>query len=540
MNIFSRNRTGYVYLIAFAASLFLVIIIFSSHFSGASDFIADDHYYIVNNSRVHNLNLLNLKRIWTKPLELDYLPVTETSFAIDYALWGPNPVMFRITNIVIYLIIILLCLSMTFRLSRFVMDDTFSVNFTIAAVFLAAFHPAQIESVAGIAYRKELLYVLFGLTSFLCFLNIRRSSLYLMTSILFLILAQLSKGTAVVLPLLFLFVERVTPGEKKDLRRALLAIAPFFLVALSLFAYQYKIALTGQVLGGDRGLSTGTRISGVVLTLHTALSHILYPVDLTYEYDLKWPSALTFGPEWILPITFLILVGALAMKRKWKILFLSALPVLLFLPYSNIIPIHHINVENIVYYDHYLLFPLLFMAPLLSVLLFYLFQKNRSIPLVLCIVILGAYLYQDHVLAGSWKNREALYSRAIKYSPGISRPYAFLGHVYLEKGRYERALEFFSKGKEAGGPLPLEFLLWEGNANAFSGRYVEAERTYLEYLETRPDDIRALQNLSSTLIMLRKYNDAEKILQKLFSLSPNDPIGLGNLDYLKKQRRVQE
>src|SRR5512138_3095470 len=63
-------------------------------------FVWDDYFYMVNNRVYVDFDLA---RIWLSLANgVEYLPVRDMSYALDYAIWGNNPLGFHLANVVLY------------------------------------------------------------------------------------------------------------------------------------------------------------------------------------------------------------------------------------------------------------------------------------------------------------------------------------------------------------------------------------------------------------------------------------------------------
>jgi tetratricopeptide (TPR) repeat protein len=152
-------------------------------------------------------------------------------------------------------------------------------------------------------------------------------------------------------------------------------------------------------------------------------------------------------------------------------------------------------------------------------------------------VLLILFVFQDVRLSSFWRSGESLYQRSIALAPGISRPYYFLGKIYLDKGRYAEALALFTSARAMNQPYPtVDVYQWMGQAYASLGRYSEAAEYYRMHLAFKPDDKASLQNLSSSLIMLKRDEEARTVIQRLLSLYPADPGALANLSILERRK----
>lgn len=495
----------------------LLGIAYSPLFSGPTELTGDDHYYI-NAAK----ELSETSRIWTSPTRFEYFPVTISAYAIQYRLWGEDPRLFHLVNLFVFLLIGLVMVSLSRALNKDKAGPVGGASLVCSAVLLL--HPVNTESVASISSIKELLFALFGLLSIRLFIT--RGWPGAALALLFAVLSQLSKGTAVVLPLI-LFAYEYLYREDGSLKKALLRTFPFFLSAALIFWVQFQVASASHVVG-EQGLSAGARLGGIARTVSTAPLKILFPVNLSYEYDIRWPESFNFGLEWAVPVFLAFMLAWLFIGKRHKALFLCLLAVVPFLPYTNAVPLKHVVPGNIVYYDHYLLFTMAGLAPLLTRGALSLPRSMDKALLALALITAFAYAAVDFRLAGFWQTQAGLYERIISVSPRLARSYYFLGKDYLDKEKYDRALELFRKASSMGQTPPDNYYSWLGNAYAFSGDYENAAAAFREHLRSKPDEKAAMQNLSSALIMMGRHDEAAALVEKVLIKYPADADALYN------------
>ena len=193
----------------------------------------DDQASIVGLALIRELNFQTLPDFFRpvmRPGLIEYMPLKNLSYAVDYAffgLWAPG---YRIQQLLLYLASVLLFwryLTTLVQLPALRDRPGFqdAAGACLAAALLFAVHPAHVESVTWLSGRKD---VLSGVLVFACLLcglryttapeqsrdQSARSRKWLAGALLCLVLALLSKPMAVVLPLLLLAQDRVVQGDR--------------------------------------------------------------------------------------------------------------------------------------------------------------------------------------------------------------------------------------------------------------------------------------------------------------------------------------
>ncbi len=174
-----------------------------------------------------------LYRFWYSTESVEYYPLTYDTLWIEWRLWGMNPTGYKVINLILHILSALMIWLILRRLS---------IPGAFLAAMIFAVHPVNVESVAWIAQRRNVLAMLFFLLSILCYLQAEmplpqhgpfrpRVNFWYWLSLAVFIAAMLSKGSVAVLPVLLLgIVWWLRPLRKRDMLR----IAPFFAIAVVL------------------------------------------------------------------------------------------------------------------------------------------------------------------------------------------------------------------------------------------------------------------------------------------------------------------
>ena len=132
---------------------FLTLLIYYPAIEG--DFIWDDDVYVSENEQLKNKD--GLKSIWLKPgATAQYYPLVFTSFWLEYRLWGNQPAGYHVINLLLHTTSALLLWRLLILLA---------VPGAGLASLIFLIHPVNVESVAWITERKNVLSGLFYLAS---------------------------------------------------------------------------------------------------------------------------------------------------------------------------------------------------------------------------------------------------------------------------------------------------------------------------------------------------------------------------------------
>ena len=121
-------------------------------------FIWDDDRYVTENPTLKSVE--GLTQTWLKPsANPQYYPLVFTSFWLEYRLWGPNPTGYHVFNVLLH--------ALNALLLWLLLNQLQVPGAWFAAMFFAL-HPVQVESVAWVSERKNVLSGLFYFGSAVC------------------------------------------------------------------------------------------------------------------------------------------------------------------------------------------------------------------------------------------------------------------------------------------------------------------------------------------------------------------------------------
>ena len=151
-SIFDGKKVVGLLCVALAA----VTIAIYSPVLGHSFVVLDDREYVTANSHIRGLGWETIKWAFTSTAAANWHPLTWLSHAVDYQFFALNPTGHHLTSVVIHALnAVLLYLGLLWITKRG------GPSLLVAALF--ALHPINVESVAWVAERKNVLSTLFFL-----------------------------------------------------------------------------------------------------------------------------------------------------------------------------------------------------------------------------------------------------------------------------------------------------------------------------------------------------------------------------------------
>lgn len=467
----------------------------------------------------------------------NYHPLTILSYAWNFQSGKFNPEVYHKTNVVIHILNTLLLLVLVYKLTK---GKLFAAGFAAA---LFALHPMHVESVIWAAERKDVLYTLFLLLAWLAWLYLEKSGTGLRTtvvSVLF-ILSCLSKGMAVVLPLLLLLCVWVNDKNIYDFLRnnsvskwlsadnlkqilndpRAREFAVYF--AISLF-FGYMAVHSQDTQGGIRNYPQFNVLHRILLAIYGFMHYLwktVYPTGFSaiYPYPILEGSMMP-SKYYIAPIGFLILLAALIFSLRKSPYFAFALVGygICILPVLQILPVGEAIAADRYFYVSSI--PLFIGLGWLIESYFlkekpYILYAASGITLVIVAVLF--IFTRDQVMV--WNNDLSLFSNAVLHEPTASQAHNNIGIYHQRAKDLDKALPFYEEA----------IRLNDKYARAYSNmgacyydlkRYQESVGIYHKAIQSDPTFADAWYNLGNSWYMLGKYNVARKFYSHAIELNP--------------------
>ncbi len=399
------------------------------------DFVSyDDFTYIVTNPHLRQgLGLDGLKWAFTDPYFVNYIPLTLTSYLIDYSLFGPNPAGFHATNLVLHLVNSVL-------LYFFLVRATARLFPSALVALLFAVHPLHVESVAWVSSRKDLLCTTMWFLSLLLYVRYAAKptvATYTLFAAAFL-LGLLSKIMILTLPLqlLLLDVWPLARQRERSWRRLVVEKVPLIALAAAFGLLTLRLHDSSGLVAPVDGATLPLRVQLVLAAYSHYLSKSLWPFDLMPYYPrldrIPWGTTL---------VQFTLLLALSAAAWRWRTRF----------PYwftgwfwflVTLLPVAGIIQDGeALAADRYTDVALigLYIAAAFSLVATATGPRRRTAVAVLAVGACTLLALRTAHQATMWKNSETLYTRMLDSDPTNKLALENLAQYYFSQNRKEEA-----------------------------------------------------------------------------------------------------
>ena len=513
----------------------------------------DDNSYVFDNPHIRSFDLAFLKWAFFDFYSANWHPLTWISHALDYAVWGLNPLGHHLTNNVLHavntFVVVLLVAKLLASWQAGKPASSHESRFTLIAAgttgLLFGLHPIHVESVAWVAERKDLLCALFYLLSVMAYLRYaaaislqraKGTQRAMLFALCFFILALLSKPMAVSLPVVLLILDWYPLGRittLKTLGTSLVEKVPFFALAIGSSILTILAQKAGEAMASIEAIPLTARILVAAKSLIAYLWKMTAPLNLApfYPYP-QGPSLMSaayfFAIALVIGITITCVVAA-KKQRVW--LSVWGYYVVTLIPVLGIV---QVGAQAMA--DRYAYLPSLGPFLIMGLAVARVSQTLRSSPglgvkvlsATLAILITASMAYLSFKQIGAWKDTISLWTSVIENEPE-GAPLAYNNRAkFLEKiGRFDDALADCNRAI-ALDPLSYETYIVRGIVFKDLGRLDEAIADYNRAIALKPDSFEAYNNRGSAFEKTGQLDKAIADYERAIALKPRNAAAYAN------------
>ncbi len=514
-----------------------------------NDFVDwDDNEYIYDNVHIRSIGVPFLRWAFTGFHVANWHPFTWVSHALDYAIWGLNPLGHHLTSIVLHSINTFLVIILAVKLLEMWKENlTKNQGFTsldergvlIAASvtgLLFGLHPLHVESVAWVSERKDLLCALFFLLSIIAYVNhaekenvetsgYRLINKQYLLSLIYFLFALLSKPMAVSLPFVLLILDWCVfqnAQSLKTFRKSFVSKIPFFILSL------LSSIITILAQHSDSAIKTAPLLTRLLVAAKAVVAYLgkmILPGHLVPYYPYPLHVSL-FMPEFWIPIVIIIgiTIAGILTARKQR-LWLSAWGyyVVTLLPVAGIV-----KVGDQAMADRYTYLPSLAPFFLMGMAVVWGERAARERGLLMwlfsgaiAVVVLVSMPYLTLKQIGVWENGYTLWSYVIEKEPqqGVL-PYINLAVACQKKGLWRESIENLNKALERD---PVDYIAFKYRGVAYEkmGLFNLAINDYTQAIAVNSSDPDAYLTRGMFYHRIGQFNKAIEDYNQAIYLNQN-------------------
>ena len=490
------------------------------------DFINfDDGEYITDNPHVRTgLSKENIVWAFTAFHSNNWHPLTWLSHALDCQLFGLNPGMHHIVNLLLHIANSILL----FLLFKIMTGELWQSAF-IAALF--ALHPMHVESVAWASERKDVLGAFFWILTMLAYLRYVRQpklSRYFLIILLF-TAGLMAKPMLVTLPFVLLLTD-YWPLKRLIIKEKYYSILYEKLPLFFLAAASGIVTIFAQKSGGQvRSLDTfplGIRIGNSLISYIKYILKLIYPQNLAFHYP--YPDPFPVGQAMIAGFVLIALSVSIIRQRQQRPYLLMG-----WLWYlGTLVPvIGLVQVATQAYSDRYSYIPFIGLSLIIAWGIADLMEKWTHRRIILGIasgLLLIIWTVASYIQTSYWKNSIRLFTHTLNVTENNYLAHNSLGAALEEQGRLDEAISNFREALQIK-PDGTQAYYNMGVALEKQGKYDDSLKYLSEAVRLKPDFVNALYNLGIALKRRGDIQGAAKYFSQAVRLRPDFADAHNNL-----------
>lgn len=463
-------------------------------------------------------------------------PLTWLSHMLDYQLFRSSAGGHHWTNLIFHMANAILLYILLKRTTGNVWKSAF-----VAAVF--AVHPLNVESVAWIAERKNVLSTFLWLLAMWFYVRYVEHPAILRYTLLVLTfsLGLMAKPMLVTLPFVLLLFDywplnRLT--TRKDLYRLIVEKIPLFILTLLMSVFTFIATRhEGAVISFD-ALSVGDRVSSAILSYVKYLGKIFWPENLAVFYPYT-----THIDLFRIAGAFLVIICisgfVIYLSRHYRYILVGWLWYL-----GTLVPvIGFIQAGEQAMADRYIYVPGIGLFIMIAWGIPDLLKKwpkkevilTVSAGAVLCISIMCTFIQVTY-----WKNSVTLFEHALKVTQDNYLAHNNLGVALLNQGKSDGAARHFDLAIQIKRDYPAAHTNM-GLVLASQGKLEQAIYYYHEALRIKGNDEKARNNLGIAYASMGRFDEAMKRFREALEINPDNADAYNNMgSAMARQGKLKE
>lgn len=502
----------------------------------------DDLIMLDQNESFRGLGLAQLRWMFTTFHTGPYQPLSWLTYAIDYCIWGMNPVGYHLTNLILHTATAVAFYFLSLRLLRLGFGDSSGAPYlnlgAAASAIVFAIHPLRVESVVWATERRDVLSGLFYVLTVLTYLRYVAADSagagrrwYFATTACFLA-CLLAKAMAVTLPVALLILD-VYPLRRlgrsagwigAGVRRVWLEKIPLFLLSLGVGV----IAILGQHVAG--GLVDIERIPPIWRIGIAAYATCFYlvkmacPRGLAPMYEFGSPYG-PWVPYMLAAFATIIMISAAAIVLRRRFPAIAAAWVFYLVTLAPVSGLIQAGMQ--VAADRYTYLPTLGFNILVGAIVALAARqvgRNESarrwpfaVVVSLVVAALAAATIRQSLF---WHDSKRIAYRMVDVDPKCMFAIVSLGILHLADGEFEKALHYSAIGA-AGRPKDSEPQFIYAKVLRQLGRESEASEYYRRAAMVGRPTAEALFEYGMILARKGDYSGAARYLSDAVAKQPS-------------------
>ncbi len=509
----------------------------------------DDDRYVTENLHVHNgLNWDTLAWALTATEQGNWHPLTWLSHTLDFQLFHQNPTGHHFTSLLIHAAnAVLLFVFLIYATGRV------GPSWFVAALF--ALHPINVESVAWVAERKNVLSTFFFFAALIAYCWYARKPdwrRYLVFTGLF-VLGLMSKPMVITLPFVLLLLDYwplgrmqgstlgVKPVAQSPLSRLIVEKLPLLVLSAASAVITTHVQQVGGAMRSIAQFSLGVRLENSVVAYATYLWKMIWPSHLAPLYPHPGDSL----AAWQIGISAFALLAVTGVVLKFRSKRYLLTGWLWFL--GTLVPvIGLVQVGDQAMADRYAYIPLVGIFVMLAWGAADLADSRGigfSARMVPAACVLLALSFATTRQLGYWSSSYDLWTHALAVTDRNFIAQDNLGGALLLLGKPDEAYSHFQAAAEINPVDPMS----RSNLGVYlqeHGRLPEAMEQYNRTISLTSDAGLLAATYANLGAAYRKLGEDEKArdsYDQALKLNPNQSnayLGLGQL--LEKQNRLDD